>query len=335
MDICMPHSHKPTILVFGGTGFIGSNFANYAAGLGARVVACGNASRPRSALDAAVEVVQLDATDLDATLDLFRTVRPYAVVFGIARITPRAGKEIDPKNALTELRALANVIQGSGECGVQQLVFCSSGGAIYGDGRNPHVETDPCAPKSLYGRLKLQAESLASTLCEPLGIRAAILRIGNPYGPGQSPFGLHGVIPAFIFKMLTAAPITIFGSLEAAKDYVFVEDVSAAIWASIERPASGIFNIASGQPTTLRTLVERISAACAAKPDMQYLDLAATEVPAFTLDITKAKSGLRWKPAADMDLGIPITKRWIEQTFLPKEAAVPSRAASEAPELQR
>lgn len=312
----MPYSNKPSIVVYGGTGFIGSNFANYAARLGARIVACGNALLPSSVFDAAVEVVQLDATDLTASLDLLRRVKPDAIVFGVSRISPRSNIVSDLAAALTELRSLANVIQNAHECGVHQLVFCSSGGAIYGDGPTFHVETDVCAPKSLYGKLKLQAETLVTTLCEPLDIRAAIMRIGNPYGPGQSPFGLHGVIAVFIYKMLVAKPITIFGSLEAAKDYVYVDDVSAAIWASIERRASGIFNIASGAPATLRTLVKKISEVCSVEPDMRYVKLAEIEVATFTLDITKAKLGLQWKPIVDMDSGIAITKRWVEETYL-------------------
>ncbi len=173
---------------------------------------------------------------------------------------------------------------------MQQLVFCSSGGAIYGDSVVPHVETDVCKPKSLYGKLKLQAEMLVATLCEQFDMRAAVMRIGNPYGPGQSPFGLHGVIATFLYKMLADEPIKIFGSLEAAKDYVFVEDVSAAIWASIERQANGVFNIASGAPTSLQTLVKNVSEACMVEPAMEYVDLATTEVPTVYVGHWKSKA---------------------------------------------
>jgi UDP-glucose 4-epimerase len=314
----MLHSGRPSIVVYGGTGFIGGNFANYAARLGARVVACGNALAPSSVLDAKVEVVQLDAADLNASLDLLRKTRPVAVVFGISGITPRAGKDVDPAAAFLELRSLANVIQGARDVGVRQIVFCSSGGAIYGDGAASHLETDVCAPKSLYGKLKLQAETLMTTLCEPLGIRASIMRIGNPYGPGQSPFGLHGVIAVFVYKMLTAEPITIFGSLEATKDYVYVDDVSAAIWASIERQVSGVFNIASGVPTSLRALVKKTSDVCAVEPTIKYVELAATEVQTFKLDIAKARRDLQWRAVTGMESGIAVTKRWIEETYLKK-----------------
>jgi UDP-glucose 4-epimerase len=312
----MPHKAKPSIVIFGGTGFLGSNFANYAARLGARAVACGTGVPTSSVIDPAVEVVELDASNLTESSNLLNDVKPDAILFGISGISPRAKKDVDAAAALMELRTLANVIQGAHECGVQQLVFCSSGGAIYGDSVAPHVETDVCRPKSLYGKLKLQAEMLVATLCEQFDMRAAVMRIGNPYGPGQSPFGLHGVIATFLYKMLADEPIKIFGSLEAAKDYVFVEDVSAAVWASIERKANGVFNIASGAPTSLQTLVKNVSEVCMVKPAMEYVDLATTEVPMFTLDIGKAKRDLQWSPAIEMDSGIAVTKRWIEETYL-------------------
>lgn len=312
----MPKNSESVIVVYGGTGFIGSNFANYATRFGVRVIACGRSSRPNSRLNEKVDVVQMDATDLGTSRHFIHDVRPDAVVCCVSGIFPRSDIKVTLPEALTELRSLSNIIQCAHESGVQQLVFCSSGGAIYGDGQNAHNETDVCTPKSLYGELKLQAEMLARTLCGPLGIRAATLRIGNPYGPGQSPHGLHGVISAFLYKMLTGAPITIFGSLEAAKDYIFVDDVSAAIWASIKRQANGVFNIASGKPTSLRTLVEKISKVCSVEPDMKYVDLAATDVSTFSLDIMRATVGLQWKPIEDLDSGIALTKRWIEETYL-------------------
>lgn len=314
----MPHSNERSIVVFGGTGFIGGNFANYAVRQGARVVACGNGVPPSTVLDPKVDVAQLDAADLSASVALLREVKPDAVVFGISAISPRVKKDVDPGTALLEMRSLANVIQGAGESGVRQVVFCSSGGAVYGDGNVAHVETDFCAPKSLYGKLKLQAEALMSTFGEHMGLTATNMRIGNPYGPGQSPFGLHGVVAVFVYKMLAAEPITIFGSIDAAKDYIYVDDVSAGIWASIEQGASGVFNLASGSPTSLQTLVRKISKVCGVEPNINYVELSAAEVPTFTLDIAKAKRELRWSPATDLESGIANTKRWIESMYLNK-----------------
>jgi hypothetical protein len=56
------------------------------------------------------------------------------------------------------------------------------------------------------------------------------------------------------------------------------------------------------------------------KPLMQFAELAATEVAAFTLDITKAKRELHWSPAIDMNLGLATTKRWIEKGYLGEDS---------------
>lgn len=307
---------KRKVAVFGGSGFIGSNFAKYSARAGAHTVVYGNTPPPQFLLNETVDIVELDATDSTTVLNVMRKAKPEVVVFGISRIVPRVDTDVNPEFVLTEIRSLMNVIQGASECGIKQLVYCSSGGAVYGEGDAPHLETDKCSPRSLYGQLKLQTEALVSTLCGQFGIEAAILRISNPYGPGQSPFGLHGVVSVFTYKLLTEKPIEILGSLEAVKDYIYINDVSAAIWAAIEKRASGIFNIGSGTPTALRTLIEKISEVCAIKPSMNFHRLAATEVSSFTLNIAKALRELRWSPVTDMNAGITITKQWIEKTYL-------------------
>ena len=311
----MDYKSKPSIVVYGGTGFIGSNFANYAARKGAIVTVCGKNPPAISLLDDAVKFVSLNAVDLQKSLEFLKTSNPDVIVFGISGITPRQSADPDPELALTEIRSLANVIQGAHQMGVKQLIYCSSGGAIYGDGKNVHLETDACFPKSIYGKLKLQSEGLVRTLCEPLGISAAILRIANPYGPGQSPAGRHGAIAVFTGKMLAGEPITIFGSPEAAKDYIFIDDVSAAIWASITCNANGTFNVASGFPTDLKTLIKKIADACSVEPVLQNVELSASEVSTFTLDIAKIRLALNWNPLVDLDSGIAQTRNWIRQTF--------------------
>ena len=306
---------NPSIAVFGGTGFIGRNFALYAAQQGSRVVACGRSPQPMAAQESAIGFAQMDATDPEAARKFLRETVPQAVVFCISRTHPRAAQNADPSLALTELRALMNVLQASHECGVKQLVFCSSGGAVYGDGPHPHRETDPCRPKSVYGQLKIQGEALINELCPRLGIRAAILRIGNPYGPHQSPFGLHGVISIFMYKMLTNAPITVMGSLDAAKDYIFIDDLSAAIWSCIEREEAATLNIASGTTTTVRTLIEATSRICEIKPNIEYREINSAEVTSFALNIDKAREELNWRPQVDLDTGIRRTKAWIEKAY--------------------
>src|SRR6516164_7023058 len=128
----MQNPSKPAITVFGGTGFIGRNFAAYASAQGSAVAICGRSPIP-APLAPLATCHAFDATDLAATRSVVEQTRPEAIVFGISRTHPRGAPNADPSMALTELRALENVLEAAREFGAKQLVFFSSGGAVYGD----------------------------------------------------------------------------------------------------------------------------------------------------------------------------------------------------------
>ena len=306
------------ILVFGGTGFIGLNFAKYMAGKEAGVLISGSAPMTPNFLPDGVEYLRADATDITKVRAVFARGAPDAVIFMISQMSPRMETDLAPQRALVEIRALLNVIECCHEVKVSRIIYCSSGGAIYGPKSGASMESDPCFPTSVYGQLKLQAEKLIETLCPPLNIGATILRIGNPYGPGQSPFGLHGVIPIFIHRMLTKQKITVIGSTQSSKEYLYIDDVSSAIWQAIIKSRDGIFNISSGVPTSLGSLIATISAACATVPDCAFRELAGDEVATFSLDISKARDSLEWAPKVNMEEGIMFTKNWIAESFVYK-----------------
>jgi len=299
------------ILVLGGTGFIGSNFANYAARRNAAVTVCGGSGHARIALEAGVQSQPVDATNLSELGALFASAAPETIIFCISRLVPRHMEEFDGEIAFTEMRAVTNMLQCAKGSDVKQIIYCSSGGAVYQESGIARKETAVCEPKSLYGRLKLQAESLIETFEATTGTCATILRIANPYGPGQSATGAHGVIPVFLSRILKGEPITIYGSVAAAKDYFYIDDLNAAIWAAITRRAPGIYNIGSGIPTRLDTIIEKISAACGVAPHCTFQDLPATDVQSFVLDITRAEMLLGWKPLIALDEGIARTRQWL------------------------
>ena len=307
----MADGAKGGFLILGGTGFIGSNFANYVARKGAVVTVSGSSDHARVPLEKGVLARAVDATNLSELEALFASAAPETIIFCISRLLPRHLEEFNGDIAFTEMRAVSNMLQCAKDSGVKQIVYCSSGGAVYQESDIPRRETAACEPKSLYGRLKLQAESLIETFAATTGICATILRIANPYGPGQSATGAHGVIPVFLSRMLRDEPITVYGSVAAAKDYFYIDDLNAAIWSAVTRRASGIYNVGSGVPTRLDTIIEKISVACGVAPRYNFQDLPSTDVQSFVLDITRAETLLGWKPQIPLDEGIARTRLWL------------------------
>ena len=303
------------ILVLGGTGFIGSNFANLAAARGAQVWVAGR-GEPRVPLAGAITLRQADAASLTQMRALVAEARPDTVVFCVSQLVPRSAN-VSADATFAEIRAMLNLLQCADEHGLKQIVYCSSGGAIYGDSNGARTEADVCLPKSVYGRLKLQTEQILQVFSESRKQPAAILRIANPYGPGQSPTGTHGVIPVFIARVAAHQPITVLGSLDAAKDYFFVGDLCEAMWAAIAARANGVFNVGSGVATRLGTIVEKISEACGTPALQDFRDLPSGDVASFFLDITKAERELGWCPKTSLDEGIALTRDWLQQNAFP------------------
>jgi UDP-glucose 4-epimerase len=148
------------------------------------------------------------------------------------------------------LRRDPNVLGGIGlleSCvrhGVKKFIYASTGGALYGEGRQlPATEEHPAHPESPYGVSKLALEHYVYCFRLVHGLDATVLRYPNVYGPRQNPHGEAGVNAIFIGLMSEGKAPTIFGDGEQVRDYLYVDDVVRANELALTR-GSG----ANGQP---------------------------------------------------------------------------------------
>ena len=148
------------------------------------------------------------------------------------------------------------VLEAAAQAGARRCVLASSC-AIYGnDPAMPKTESLPPAPASPYAESKLAGEQL----CTESIIPAAALRFFNVYGPHQDPNGPYAAaVPRFFQAALAGTPITIHGDGQQTRDFVFVEDVTAAlIHVALHPDLRGVYNVASGQSTSILQLAKRI-----------------------------------------------------------------------------
>jgi nucleoside-diphosphate-sugar epimerase len=80
--------------------------------------------------------------------------------------------------------------------------------------------------------------------------------LSNVYGPRQNSKGEAGVISIFIDNIKDEKPLTVFGTGEQTRDYIYVEDVVAAMEKALK--ISGTFNVSTGVETTVNQLVKKI-----------------------------------------------------------------------------
>jgi nucleoside-diphosphate-sugar epimerase len=146
---------------------------------------------------------------------------------------------------------------------------------------------------------KLEGER---ALRENSDARVTVLRLGVVYGPGQAPSML---IPQVVEALRAKRRIGLTPGTQT-RDFVFVDDVAAAVGAALVGPA-GTFNIASGTEIAVRDVVKQIAARFAAPDELLgFRDIAPRpgEAPRYVLDVTAAARELGWRATTSLAEGI-------------------------------
>ncbi|MCJ7755978.1 MAG: NAD-dependent epimerase/dehydratase family protein, partial [Thermoanaerobaculales bacterium] len=165
-------------------------------------------------------------------------------------------------DADVNILGLLNLLEAGRRGSLRQVVFASTGGAIYGEQDEfPADEDHPIRPVSPYGVAKLASERYLYYYHCQYGLDATCLRYANVYGPRQNPHGEAGVVAIFSRRLLDGEPATINGDGLQTRDYVYVDDVVRANAAAIDRPGFAVFNVGTGVETDVNTLFEHISEA--------------------------------------------------------------------------
>jgi len=286
------NDHAKKVLVTGGAGFIGSHVAEAYLARGDRVwVVDDLSSGKRANVPSDATFVHLDIRDGEIRR-LFREVRFHEVNHHAAQIDVRRSVTDPAHDAEVNLLGLLNLLEGAREVGTRRFVFVSSGGVVYGEPQEfPTPETAPKLPLSPYGVTKLTGELYLNYYRGVHDMDYVALRYGNVFGPRQDPHGEAGVVAIFCQRLLSGAPLTIFGDGEQTRDYVFVKDVVAAnmFVSSLERIAEpGIdtvaFNVGRGEGISVNQLADILEGIAGVRPGRENQGARPGELRHSALD---------------------------------------------------
>ena len=186
--------------------------------------------------------------------DIFDAVRPEAVFHLAAQADVRVSVEHPVEDAEVNVLGTVRILEAARRHGAQ-VVFSSTGGAIYGECVEPAREDSPCEPLSPYGTAKLAGEEYIRSFNRLYGTRHIALRYGNVYGPRQDPHGEAGVVAIFLGALARGEQAKIFGDGLQTRDYVYVGDVARATTSTLGQD-SGVFNVGTGRETSVVELYE-------------------------------------------------------------------------------
>ena len=251
-----------TICVTGGAGFIGSHVANALVQAGHRVLIVDDLSSGRK--ENVPAGAQLNVLDIrsDEAAELLVERGVEVLVHHAAQMDVRRSVA-DPRfDADVNVLGLLNLLEAGRRGSLRQVVFASTGGAIYGEQDDfPADETHQARPVSPYGVAKLASERYLFFYNQQYGLDATCLRYANVYGPRQNPHGEAGVVAIFSRLLLDNQAATINGDGLQTRDYVYVDDVVRANLAAINLPGFSIFNVGTGIETDVNQLFNHIAEA--------------------------------------------------------------------------
>ena len=252
------------ILVTGGAGFIGSHVAEAAIEAGHEVMVVDDLSSGRAEhVPPNADFQPLDIRNRSAFTELALHFGPDAISHHAAQASVSVSVREPLLDADINVLGSLNVAEAALACG-SRVVFASTGGALYGEVAEGETagEERPAEPLSPYACSKAAFEHYLRAFGKSAGLRYAILRYGNVYGPRQNPHGEAGVVAIYLRRLLRGEPIqvnarSLLGDDGCVRDYVYVRDAVRANLAAFDGALDRrTINVATGVGTSTRELAE-------------------------------------------------------------------------------
>lgn len=299
------------ILVTGGAGFIGSHVVDIMIGAGHDVVVIDNLSSGRLAnLNPKATFYQLDIRSPDLR-HVFEKERPDIVDHHAAQIDVRRSIKDPLFDAEVNILGPIHLAQLAVEFGVKKFIHISSGGAAYGEPVYlPCDEDHPIHPLSPYGASKYAFELYLYLFKESFGLDYTILRYANVYGPRQDPHGEAGVVAIFSGQMLQNKPVTINGSGEQVRDFIYVTDCAKANLMVLEKGSGKVYNLGFGVGTSINQVFAHLKRITRYVSEPIYGAAKVGETFRIYLDASRAMQELGWEPTFAIEDGLASTVKY-------------------------
>lgn len=296
------------VLVTGGAGFIGSHVVD-------RLAAAGH--RPRI-LDLRRSPWHEDGEfetvigDIRRPEDVARAIRGCDAVCHLAAAADVAEVHAHPAWA-TELNSTGtlNVLEAARQAGVRRVVYASTVW-VYSDVEADEATEDTLlpSPAHLYTAAKLSGELYCHSYAELYGIEPTILRFGIPYGPRARP---AAVIPSFVDRALRGEPLTIAGTGEQERTFVYVEDLAEGVVQALAPHAAGrTYNLAGTETTTVRELAEIVREEVA-DTQIVHTEGRAGDLRGARINSDRAEREIGWRATTPLREGVRSYVSWMRE----------------------
>ena len=283
------------ILVTGGEGFIGTHICSLLEGHSLTVA----------------DLNTENSCDVRKPEDCEKVVPTQDIIIHLAGLVS-VGASIEDPGRFVETNTLGtlNMLEAVRKAGQKPHFILISSGNVYHKASGKASESSQIGPPEPYAASKFAAECLCQAYSASYGIPTTIVRAFSTFGPGQPD---HMFIPSLIKQCLVGGDVTM-GNLDGKRDFVYVRDVASAFKTIVEKGATGIFNIGTGNLTPVSEIAEIVKELTGFSGEIKAREgngdnptnapkvtrPASTESP-LTCDYSHAQKELGWSPQYSLE----------------------------------
>ncbi len=352
----MTKSEFRSIVIFGGAGFIGSNWTErLLKTTDAKVHVFDNLSRQgaRHNLEYLQKVagrsgrVQITIGDVRDAEMVGRVVKHATEIYNFAAQVAVTTSLVDPKLDFdVNLGGTFNILEAARKHGQNPFVLFTSTNKVYGNSGDGEVRVDgnryvalsgngtnesqPLDFHSPYGCSKGGADQYVRDYARIYGLRSVVFRMSCIAGPRQFGSEDQGWVAHFLYSALEGKPLTIYGDGRQVRDVLYVEDLLNAFeaaYANRETTAGQIYNIGGGQQNTisLLELMDQLEELTGVRASYDFGEKRAGDQLVYVTDHAKFSQDTGWQPKVDLDGILKGIHKWYRGN---RELLAPSRAES-------
>ncbi len=305
------NKQRKTILVTGGSGFLGSHLCKRLLDAGHEVLCADNFfSSSKSNVEELMDNPRFELIRHDVTQPLFVEVQE---IYNLACPASPIHYQHDPVHTLkTCVQGALNMLGLAKRTGAK--IYQASTSEVYGDPEvHPQVESywghvNPNGIRSCYDEGKRCAEALFFSYWRQHKLPIKIGRIFNTYGPKMHPHDGR-VVSNFIIQALLGEPITIYGDGSQTRSFCYVDDLIECMirFMATENEFIGPMNMGNPGEFTIKELAEKVVAMTGSSSKIVYEPLPGDDPKLRCPDISVAREKLGWEPKVKLDEGLAKT----------------------------
>ena len=294
------------ILVFGGSGFIGTHLVWKLSQIEGNQVGVFTRTPMKAMLPPGVMPIE---GDIRYFTDVFRATEGCDEIYHLAAFH-HVGKSWDHQEECVDVntKGTANVVQSCWNRKIKMLYMSTS--EVYGiQEETPWHEGMKPNPVSPYGISKYAGE-LQALMYQKLGVDIRVVRPFNVYGPGQT---MRAVIGEFIMRLLTGQKVRTTKG-EQTREFNYVEDVANGLILAMDKSYEGPINLCTSEETSIKDLLGMIQQETGSKSEIDFsIPYRSNEIMKMVGSNAKAGEILGWKPETSLAEGLRMTVEWYRE----------------------